>query len=77
MLTSHEFHVLEFLMRHKGKALDTADILSDVWDADYDGSESVIDVYIRYLRMKIDAPFGRHAIRTVRGAGYLLDSEGG
>ncbi|MEU3629151.1 response regulator transcription factor [Streptomyces fradiae] len=77
VLTSYEYHVLEFLMRPKGKALDTADILSDVWDADYDGSESVIDVYIRYLRMKIDAPFGRHAIRTVRGAGYLLDSEGG
>lgn len=64
-------------MRRKGTVLAKTDILAGVWDAHYDGSENVVEVYIRYLRKKIDEPFGRQAIRTVRGAGYLLDQEGG
>jgi two-component system OmpR family response regulator len=76
-LTPREYGVLEFLMRRKGIVLAKTDILGGVWDAHYDGGENVVEVYIRYLRRKIDEPFGRRAIRTVRGAGYLLDPEGG
>jgi two-component system OmpR family response regulator len=76
-LTRREYGVLEFLMRRKGTVLSKADILAGVWDAHYDGGENVVEVYIRYLRKKIDEPFGRQAIRTVRGAGYLLDPDGG
>ncbi|MGP4112697.1 response regulator [Streptomyces sp. 4N509B] len=76
-LTAREYGLLEFLMRRKGTVLAKTDILAGVWDAHYDGSENVVEVYIRYLRKKIDEPFGRQAIRTVRGAGYLLDPEGG
>jgi two-component system, OmpR family, response regulator len=76
-LTPREYGVLEFLMRRKGTVLAKTDILAGVWDAHYDGDENVVEVYVRYLRKKIDEPFGRQAIRTVRGAGYLLDAEGG
>jgi two-component system, OmpR family, response regulator len=76
-LTPREYGVLEFLMRRKGTVLAKTEILSGVWDSHYDGGENVVEVYIRYLRKKIDEPYGRRAIRTVRGAGYLLDPEGG
>jgi two-component system OmpR family response regulator len=78
-LTPREYGVLEFQMRRKGTVLAKTDILAGVWDAHYDGGENVVEVYIRYLRKKIDEPFGRQrqAIRTVRGAGYLLDPDGG
>jgi DNA-binding response OmpR family regulator len=48
-----------------------------VWDDDFDGDPNIVEVYVRRLRLKVDEPFGRSAIRTVRGAGYLLDGQGG
>ncbi len=74
-LTPREFGVLEFLMRHKGDVVTKNDILRSVWDANYDGSDNVVEVYIGYLRRKIDQPFGSASIETVRGVGYrLLDT---
>ncbi|MGW4060158.1 response regulator transcription factor [Amycolatopsis sp. NPDC004747] len=71
-LTAREFGLLEFLLRRAGTALSKNEILSHVWDAHYDGDENVVEVYIGYLRRKIDAPFGTHTIETVRGVGYRL-----
>ncbi|KDN20404.1 response regulator transcription factor [Amycolatopsis rifamycinica] len=71
-LTAREFGLLEFLLRRAGTALSKNEILSHVWDAHYDGDENVVEVYIGYLRRKIDAPFGYHTIETVRGVGYRL-----
>ena len=76
-LTAREFAVLEYLMRHAGEVVAKADILRNVWDQHYDGDPNVVEVYIGYLRRKIDTPFDRQAVRTVRGAGYLLDADGG
>jgi DNA-binding response OmpR family regulator len=76
-LTPREFSLLEFLMRRKGEAVSKADILHHVWDAHYDGDANVVEVYAGYLRRKIDAPFGRHSVQTVRGAGYRLAADGG
>ncbi|WP_051175901.1 response regulator transcription factor [Nocardia exalbida] len=71
-LTAREFGLLEFLLRHKGMALSKTQILRNVWDAHYDGPENVVEVYIGYLRRKIDAPFGCDSIQTLRGVGYRL-----
>ncbi|WP_410637083.1 response regulator transcription factor [Amycolatopsis sp. lyj-346] len=71
-LTAREFGLLEFLLRRAGTALSKNEILSHVWDAHYDGDENVVEVYIGYLRRKIDAPFGTRTIETVRGVGYRL-----
>ena len=76
-LTSREFAVLEFLIRRKGEAVSKADILANVWDFDFDGDPNIVEVYIRHLRNKVDRPFGRSAIETLRGAGYRLDARGG
>jgi DNA-binding response OmpR family regulator len=76
-LTAREFAVLEYLLRRAGEVVPKADILQHVWDAHYDGDENVVEVYVGYLRRKVDAPFGRRALRTVRGAGYLLAADGG
>ncbi|MBB4940901.1 two-component system OmpR family response regulator [Streptosporangium album] len=76
-LTPREYEVLEFLMRRKGEAVAKSDILAGVWDADYEGGDNVVEVYVRYLRRKLDEPFGRCAIRTVRTVGYALDPAGG
>ncbi|MFW5415273.1 response regulator transcription factor [Nocardiopsis sp. CNT-189] len=76
-LTPREYALLEFLMRRAGAVASKADILDNVWDPEYGGDGNVVEVYIRYLRKKIDEPFGRGAVRTVRGAGYLLDPQGG
>jgi two-component system OmpR family response regulator len=73
-LTAKEFALLEFLMRHAGEVLSRARILEHVWDFAYDGDSNVVDVYIRYLRDKVDRPFGRRSIETVRGAGYRLQA---
>ncbi|MFF2550236.1 response regulator transcription factor [Nocardia sp. NPDC058058] len=75
-LTPREFGLLEFLLRHKGIALTKAEILRNVWDAHYAGPENVVEVYIGYLRKKIDAPFGRSSIETLRGVGYRLIDPG-
>ncbi len=74
-LTPREFSLLEFLMRRAGDAVSKADILHHVWDANYDGDANVVEVYVGYLRRKIDAPFGRQNLQTVRGAGYRLTAD--
>ena len=72
VLTPREFGLLHFLMRHPGDVLSKAEIVQSVWDMNYDGNENVVEVYIGYLRRKIDQPFGTHTIQTMRGAGYRL-----
>jgi len=71
-LTPREFGLLQFLMRHRGEVVSKSEILQSVWDMNYDGDDNVVEVYIGYLRRKIDQPFGRRSIQTVRGAGYRL-----
>lgn len=73
-LSSKEFALLEFLMRHPDEVLSRSAILEHVWDFAYDGTSNVVDVYVRYLREKIDRPFGLASIQTVRGAGYRFVS---
>jgi two-component system OmpR family response regulator len=77
VLTPREFGLLEFLMHHRGDVVTKAEILSGVWDPAFDGDPNIVEVYIRYLRQKIDVPYDRHAIQTLRGMGYRLDEEGG
>jgi two-component system OmpR family response regulator len=72
-LTTREFALLEFLMRHAGEAVSRTRILEQVWDMNYDGFSNVVDVYVGYLRKKLEEPFGRSMIRTVRGVGYSLE----
>jgi DNA-binding response OmpR family regulator len=77
-LTVREFSLLEYLLRRAGQVVAKAELLTHVWDdPDEMADLNVVEVYIGYLRRKIDAPFGRHAVRTVRGAGYLLAADGG
>src|SRR5882757_10156165 len=71
-LTPREFAVLEYLMRHRGQVVSKTQIMANVWDTFYDGDPNVVEVYVGYLRRKIDGPFDRHSIETVRGAGYRL-----
>ena len=71
-LTAKEFALLEYLMRHAGEVLGRTRLIEHVWDFAYDGDSNVVDVYVRYLRNKIDRPFGRDTIETVRGTGYRL-----
>lgn len=72
-LSSREYALLEYLMRHPGQILTREQILAAVWEYDFDPQSNVVDVYIRYLRRKIDRPGEPSLIRTVRGAGYGLD----
>jgi DNA-binding response OmpR family regulator len=76
-LTPREYGLLEFLMRHRGDTVSKMEILEGVWDPAFDGDPNVVEVYVRYLRLKLDAPFGRRSIETVRGMGYRLDIDGG
>ena len=76
-LTAREFALLEFLMRRAGEVLAKPTILEHVWDAHYDGDPNIVEVYVGYLRRKLDTPFKRHLIETVRGAGYRLRADGG
>ncbi len=71
-LTPREFGLLEFLLRNKEVAVTKAEILRNVWDAHYQGPDNVVEVYVGYLRRKIDVPFGTNTIETVRGVGYRL-----
>ncbi len=73
-LTAKEFSLLEFFLRHPGEVLTRMRLIEHVWDFAYDGGSNVVDVYVKYLRAKIDRPFGANSIRTVRGAGYRLDA---
>ncbi|MGW6145448.1 response regulator transcription factor [Streptomyces sp. NPDC055140] len=75
-LTAREFTLLEFLLRHRDEVVTKTDILTHVWDENFDGDINIVEVYVGYLRRKIDAPFGRHTIETLRGAGYRLRSTG-
>jgi two-component system OmpR family response regulator len=76
-LTPREFGLLHFLLRRRGDVVSKTDILESVWDANYDGDENVVEVYVGYLRRKVDHPFGRHSIQTLRGMGYRLEAGGG
>jgi two-component system OmpR family response regulator len=71
-LTAKEFALLEYFMRRPGEVLTRSRILEHVWDYGYDGDSNVVDVYVRYLREKIDRPFRQDSIETVRGSGYRL-----
>ena len=72
-LSAKEFALLQELMRRAGETLTRTYLIEHVWDFAYDGGSNVVDVYVRYLRDKIDRPFDRNTIHTVRGAGYRLD----
>ena len=76
-MTARELALLDLLMRRKGEAVSKRDILEHVWDFDFEGDLNIIEVYIRHLRNKLDRPFGRHSIETVRGVGYRMDPDGG
>lgn len=71
-LSPKEFSLLEFFLRHPGGVLTRTQIIESVWDFAYDAGSNVVDQYVAYLRRKIDAPFGRHDLETVRGMGYRL-----
>ena len=71
-LSPKEFSLLEFFLRHPGIVLSRSQILESVWDFAYDGASNVVDQYVNYLRRKMDTPYGRHDIETVRGMGYRL-----
>lgn len=76
-LTAREMSLLEYLLRRKGAAVSKREILDHVWDYDFEGDPNIVEVYVRHLRNKLDRPFGRSAIETVRGAGYRLADDGG
>jgi two-component system OmpR family response regulator len=76
-LSAKEFALLETLMRRPGQVLSRFQLLEHCWDYGYENRSNVVDVYVRYLREKIDRPFGRDSIETVRGAGYRLRRDGG
>jgi DNA-binding response OmpR family regulator len=76
-LTPREFSLLELLMSRAGKIVSKRLALDEVWDHGLPEDSTVVEVYICYLRRKIDLPFGRHAVGTVRGVGYRLDPDGG
>ena len=76
-LTPRQFSLLEFLMRRPGEVLSKAMILEHVWDFAYDGDPNIVEVYVRQLRLRVDVPFGRTSLQTVRLVGYRLDPGGG
>ena len=71
-LTAKEFQLLEYLLRNKNKVVSRADIAVNVWDIDFDTNTNIIDVYISYLRNKIDKPYAQKLIQTHVGMGYVL-----
>jgi DNA-binding response OmpR family regulator len=77
VLTAREFAVLEFLMRRAGEVVAKSEILDNVWDFAFEGDPNIVEVYVRHLRKKLDEPFDRRLIQTIRGAGYRLDPAGG
>ena len=76
-LTSREFAVLEYLVRHPGQVRSKREVIANVWDDDFAGDPNIVEVYVGHLRRKVDRPFGRNAIETVRGAGYRFAADGG
>jgi two-component system OmpR family response regulator len=75
-LTPREYSLLEYFMRHPGEVLSKAGIIAHVWDWEFEGDTNVVEVYVGYLRRKIDAPFGVKTLLTVRGMGYRLVPDG-
>jgi DNA-binding response OmpR family regulator len=76
-LTARETALLEFLLRRRGEVVSKQTILDHVWDHEFEGDPNIVEVYIRRLRNKLDRPFGRASIGTLRGAGYRLEADGG
>lgn len=76
-LTAREASLLEFLLRHSGEVVSKSEILEHVWDDRFEGDLNIVEVYMRHLRNKLDRPFGRASIETLRGAGYRLAADGG
>jgi two-component system, OmpR family, response regulator len=76
-LTPNELSILEYLLRRAGEIVSKRDVLDHVWDDSFEGDPNIVEVYVARLRGKIDRPFGRAAIETVRGAGYRLAGDGG
>jgi len=74
-LTPREFAVLEHLMRHRGRPRSKQEILDHVWGSASAGDINVVEVYMGYLRRKVDQPFGTSSLRTVRGQGYMIEDE--
>jgi len=74
-LSRTEYAILEALMRHPGDVLSRFDLLEQVWGYDYENRSNIVEVYVRYVREKVDRPFGRNSIQTVRGVGYRLCGE--
>jgi two-component system OmpR family response regulator len=73
-LTAREFAVLEFMLRRAGQVVSRTDLLDHVWDRNYEGSTNIVDVYVGYLRRKLDRPSAPPLIRTIRGVGFALDA---
>jgi DNA-binding response OmpR family regulator len=76
-LSPRQFSLLEYFLRHAGEVLPKSRILEHVWDFTFEGDPNIVEVYVRQLRLRVDEPFGRSALQTVRGAGYRLDPDGG
>jgi DNA-binding response OmpR family regulator len=76
-LTAREVSLLEFLLRRRGEVVSKREILDHVWDDDFEGDPNIVEVYVRHLRNKLDRPFERRSIETLRGAGYRLAADGG
>jgi two-component system OmpR family response regulator len=76
-LSAKEFALLEAFMRRPDEVLSRLHLLEHAWDFAYENRSNVVDVYIRHLRAKIDEPFGRHSLETIRGSGYRLRADGG
>lgn len=77
MLTAREMAVLDFLLRRRGEVVTRREIIANIWGDSFTGDDNIIEVYIGHLRAKLDRPFGRQAIETVRGVGYRLSGTGG
>ncbi len=76
-LTSRELSLMEFFLRRRGEVVSKREILDHVWDYDFEGDPNIVEVYVRHLRNKLDRPFDRESIQTIRGAGYRLAADGG
>lgn len=76
-LSPRQFSLLEYLMRNTGEVCSKADIIAHVWDKTFEGDPNIVEVYVRHLRRRIDLPFDRQSLQTVRGSGYRVDPDGG
>ena len=76
-LSPRQFALLEYFLRHAGEVLPKSQLLEHVWDFSFEGDPNIVEVYVHQLRLRVDEPFGRSALQTVRGAGYRLDPDGG